>query len=34
VSAGGAVKEFDIEKAAYEYGLQKADAWIDEHAPA
>jgi hypothetical protein len=26
------VKEFTSEKAAYEFGLQRARAWIDEHA--
>ena len=26
------VKEFVSEKAAYEFGLQRARAWIDEHA--
>ena len=26
------VKEFASEKAAYEFGLQRARAWIDEHA--
>ena len=25
-------KEFDSEKAAYEFGLREARAWIDEHA--
>jgi hypothetical protein len=31
---GVTIKEFDSEKVAYEYGLQKVGAWIDEHAPA
>ena len=26
-----AVREFDSEQAAYEFGLQAAQAWIDEH---
>lgn len=28
----GTVKEFASEKAAFEFGLQRARAWIDEHA--
>ena len=26
-------KEFESEKSAYEFGLQQARAWIDEHRP-